>query len=283
MTDAADIVQIMPPVLSERKRPDTVYHYTSQYGLLGIAEKRKLWATNIRYLNDSQEFEGALSLATRYMEKECKNGDKERNGFAERVLAVLKTLPTEKFRVYVTSFSSQGDQLSQWRGYCPPGAGFSLGFNSDDLVILRRREFELVPCLYREDEQIRLISEMASIACENLAKDTPPEKVFALQMVKWGAAIKDRAFHEEEEWRLVSARFKPEPIFRAGKSFLVPYVEMDLTNRHTPRYKMDCISSVTVGPTPHPELSQRAVSDVFDRYEVNYGANRLSGVPFRSW
>jgi len=283
MTSAASVVQIMPSLLSQKKRPEVLDHYTSQHGLLGIGEKRKLWATDIRYLNDSQEFERALVLARACMEKERNSGKLGRMQFAGKVLAALKMLDVEKFRVYVTSFSSNGDQLSQWRGYCPEGAGFSIGFNSDDLVILANSQhFSLVPCLYSEDEQGRLIADLLSTAWKTKT-DVSPDKLFVLLLVKWAAAIKDQGFREEEEWRLVSARFGPKPIFRPGRSFLVPYIEMDLANKHVPRGKIDCINSVIVGPTPHPELSEKAVADAFDKYEVNYQTTFRSTIPFRSW
>lgn len=35
---------------------DILYHYTSLSGLKGIVETGKIWATNILYLNDSEEF-----------------------------------------------------------------------------------------------------------------------------------------------------------------------------------------------------------------------------------
>jgi hypothetical protein len=38
------------------KRPKALYHYTSQAGLIGIVKSMKLWATSIRYLNDSREY-----------------------------------------------------------------------------------------------------------------------------------------------------------------------------------------------------------------------------------
>jgi len=36
--------------------PEAIYHYTSPEALTGIVRDKQLWATNIRYLNDSQEF-----------------------------------------------------------------------------------------------------------------------------------------------------------------------------------------------------------------------------------
>lgn len=42
--------------------PKHLYHYTSQTGLLGILQTKKLWMTNILYLNDSSEFTHTLDL-----------------------------------------------------------------------------------------------------------------------------------------------------------------------------------------------------------------------------
>ena len=43
--------------------PVELYHYTTQDGLIGIFDSNLLWASKIHYLNDSTEFELALTLA----------------------------------------------------------------------------------------------------------------------------------------------------------------------------------------------------------------------------
>lgn len=35
--------------------PSVLYHYTSADGLIGIVRNQRLWATDIEYLNDSEE------------------------------------------------------------------------------------------------------------------------------------------------------------------------------------------------------------------------------------
>ena len=40
---------------SNRPVPPVLYHYTDAHGLYGIAQTKELWATNVSYLNDSQE------------------------------------------------------------------------------------------------------------------------------------------------------------------------------------------------------------------------------------
>jgi hypothetical protein len=42
-------------VLTSRRRPKILYHYTSGSGLIGILQSKSIWATSIRFLNDSNE------------------------------------------------------------------------------------------------------------------------------------------------------------------------------------------------------------------------------------
>jgi len=48
--------------------PKHLYHYTSQKGLLGILQSKKLWMTNILYLNDSSEFLYTVDLVKTELE-----------------------------------------------------------------------------------------------------------------------------------------------------------------------------------------------------------------------
>ncbi len=48
--------------------PAELCHYTTCAALLGILESRTLYATHIRYLNDSQEFIGAVEVFNRVAE-----------------------------------------------------------------------------------------------------------------------------------------------------------------------------------------------------------------------
>lgn len=43
--------------------PADLWHYTDAFGLQGILQGQRLWATNIRFLNDSQEVWHGLKLA----------------------------------------------------------------------------------------------------------------------------------------------------------------------------------------------------------------------------
>jgi hypothetical protein len=52
-------------VTNSQAEPELLYHYTDQNGLLGIIESQSFRATDIRFLNDTEEFEHGLRTAIR--------------------------------------------------------------------------------------------------------------------------------------------------------------------------------------------------------------------------
>jgi len=120
--------------------PEILYHYTTQQGLLGILQSETLWLTNLRYLNDSSEFIYPINLAKQYLEDRIKllettgflsgpsalgSSSNNRNLYEHlNILDNFNAIP-----LYICSFSREGDQLGQWRGYCNNESGFSIGFD----------------------------------------------------------------------------------------------------------------------------------------------------------
>jgi hypothetical protein len=92
--------------------PTALYYYTTSNGLLGILDSDALWASKIHYLNDSTEFELALSLATRVLREKLK----AKSSDPEKVRCLLDNIPTiARVNVCVASLSEKRDLLSQWR------------------------------------------------------------------------------------------------------------------------------------------------------------------------
>jgi hypothetical protein len=88
-----------------------LYHYTGVSGLLGIVCKRKLWATDYQHLNDRKEYRiGERLLRDELAKRRLKQ--RERMHFESLVAKNQRGC-------FVLSFSESGDQLSQWRAYCP--------------------------------------------------------------------------------------------------------------------------------------------------------------------
>jgi hypothetical protein len=133
---------------------DLLYHYTSESGLQGIIETDRIWATDIRFLNDYTEFRQAFkdkyveALTDAFSAGMRKDIDNTAALVIEGVLAkrnhvgILKIIEGSAAgnETFVCSFTSSlqdgfdpGDRLSQWRGYSHSSQGFSLGFAKEPL------------------------------------------------------------------------------------------------------------------------------------------------------
>jgi len=106
--------------------PKYLYHYTSIDGFMGIIDSKKIWASNIKYLNDKDEFIHTVKLLEERLKKIFKG--RSTNKFRKALFELLKGSDiSDDFDIYVFSLTEEGDLLSQWRGYCP-NYGLSIGF-----------------------------------------------------------------------------------------------------------------------------------------------------------
>jgi hypothetical protein len=275
----------------------TLYHYTDAAALVSIITKRELWATNAHHLNDAGEFRYALTLLKTEVEKRLAASDLDAdptNYWSEMVKEWEKDTP--RTDGCVVSFSTNGNQLSQWRAYCPRGNGYSIGFSLADLQGARKATRALmVKCIYEPDEQRDLILVVASYlenvsrrakrfrGCEGIA-------FFATAGFKATAAmlaIKDRGFKEENEWRLVVGEGKRSPLcFRSGRYGVLPYCVVPLCD---PTKKVT-FSEIYIGPNPEPDVARDALMRLLNdnavipvRRSGNTVSSRIenSGIPFR--
>jgi hypothetical protein len=117
--------------LLNREPPEILYHYTSFSGFKGIVEEGAIWATDIRFLNDTKEFNYGIDLVKRFVvESALGIGQFLASSIIDQALQ-SDLLAGKTFQTCVASFSEKSDLLSQWRGYCPEGRGVCVGFRSD--------------------------------------------------------------------------------------------------------------------------------------------------------
>lgn len=136
---------------------------------------------------------------------------KERSSFAWQTIELFMR-NADKAYAFVGSLTSQGDLLSQWRGY-NRGPGFAIGFNEDWLEQNAAvQKFDISPVLYGPDEQREAADTTVDLLIQQLADSkTEPttvlEKIntWRVQAVKTALRLKDRHFSEEQESRLVWA------------------------------------------------------------------------------
>jgi hypothetical protein len=270
--------------------PQIVYHYTSQDVLLKIVKSGMLWATDILYMNDSDEFTYATKIAEEVAEFYTPDQRKLLKGVFQELSEGMPWV--REFSVYVVSFSAQGDLLSQWRAYCPPYGGVSLGFCAVDLANVAQEHphnFAFEQCIYDDTEQRRRIQSLFDKTVTDPNINTA-QSFCRGEFIKLAPLFKHPSFSEEQEWRLVSSLVALEDSrvqYRAGTSMLTPYIEvpMELAG-------VLSLDHVFLGPTPHRNLTYLSTLRLLHRTRKEGRLKpieslpplvKFSDVPYRSW
>ncbi|HRK34917.1 MAG TPA: DUF2971 domain-containing protein, partial [Candidatus Hydrogenedentes bacterium] len=116
------------------------HHYTSALGGLKILESGDLWATNIDFLNDPDETQYGERFCLRFLQnviEEYRPVDNEFVTLLDGIQKVIWQFAEDIFPhelQFLTSFSLEGDLLSQWRAYADNGKGLSLGFSNTEIL-----------------------------------------------------------------------------------------------------------------------------------------------------
>lgn len=294
--------------------PDVLFHYTTIPGIIGIATNRHLWATSIRHLADAKEFSYAHQMLASTLRDRASTSTQDIIATVDAILAHLIRAGESKLSfsgslgsIFVTSFSSKGDLLSQWRAYCPSG-GYALGFRSEILLKLASEHgFELRQCSYDEEEHRRecervtatvltavadipvdvrksLIGTPTKISIEALSALYPIQHRMLREIQTFAPVWKHPSFREEAEWRLVSKPLERPIKYRPGRTAIVPYVEFRIDGDSTKEGNFFAVLKITVvGPSPEPELAVGSAMDLFGQCKIALQAFSISNTPYRSW
>ena len=271
--------------------PDLLYHYTTPAGLLGILESKSIWATNHRYLNDIREYSLALDRALAELEKLREPvvfGSAYFLDQWQQYIEGVKELDT-----FVTSFSKNGDLLSQWRAYSGSVPGYAIGFSSQILKeIAESQGFDLAPCRYDEEKIRKILQNLLKEAWESAIEIQKSGKTtfkgreydshegialdLGVRLSMVAPLVKHSSFIEEEEWRIFGRKYG-KPIFvRISRSGLIPYRQLDLS-----KASMFAISEIIVGPGPDQDLAENALDFLLKSHQIPASVT-LSRIPFRA-
>lgn len=268
------------------KCPDVLAHYTNQHGIIGILKSSEIWATIIRFLNDSNERQYGLSLALDILRQRIEN-----KIYSHLSLAHLEMFKEELSRrggsnICVCSWSENDDTLSQWRGYSKGSQGYAFCLSGSDLrEIATSQNFWLGKCIYDYKTHAEIITEILDSCINSARHGTPPKPSdLAERITNWmllvAPFIKDPGFAEEKEWRLVSTILPSDHAnfsVRPGKSFPIPYYRFSLKKHGGPTQFW-----INVGPGNNKELASDGLHFLFDRSELKWSSMGSSRIPLRS-
>jgi hypothetical protein len=97
-----------------------VWHYTSGDALINIVQSGSLYSTQVSCLNDSTEVRYAENLLREtFIEVQKESHPEEEAALLERLInnSDPKFVASSPSDFFVTCFSSEKDDLSQWRAY----------------------------------------------------------------------------------------------------------------------------------------------------------------------
>ncbi len=274
--------------------PEVLYHYTSQDGLLGIVHSGVLWASKIQFLNDSSELTFGRDAVRYELTQAAASATPPRKQLLVFAAAALDRI--ERVNLCIACFCEQRNLLSQWRAYSRNTVGYSIGLEAACLKNLASRQgFFLAPCVYLHTDQQALLREAISLvlpafdnAFEGRSKgDKKDEEVYEVftwkllnRILERLPLIKNPAFSEEKEWRLVSPlisnlddRFGVHP----ARSCLVPHFEFSLRDQ-TGELSFD---EVVVGPNSLGQGSLEGVGLLLNRYKAKVRRLAMTNIPYR--
>lgn len=253
---------------------DNLYHYCTVKSFESIISSKSIWLSSLTLSNDAMEGK-LVSHTFDILLSQSDIGEIEANEIRKAISFVESVFDGLGF-----CLSEKSDLLSQWRGYANDGQGFCIGFDKDYLDELSkvkekgRSGFSIEQVLYEPDEHLNALrltfEEIKGILDAGKLKKPQfgllrmpldgeiskgHEEYEEILRSIWNKisktyrnifVLKNRAFSEEAEWRLISYLEKSSEdhaLFRAASNRLIPYRQFELKS-----LEINPINKIYVGP-----------------------------------
>jgi hypothetical protein len=269
-----------------------LFHYCSADAFFKIVSNKTIWLSSLTASNDAME--------GKWFSQVIRSAALAHNIWPFDVSSLVEMASNIESNLDCLGFcmSAAEDTLSQWRGYADDGRGFSIGFSSSFIDKIKTTSFEsLQRIVYDEQEQIELIAHMFPAIIEEIANGafrtaapgsllTPRSaedqeadreqflaahgrlfKVLTRDLDMF-FAMKNPAFGEERESRLISMAIKPlsNLDFRFAGSKIIPYEQKSFEGFE------GAIDRVLIGPknpTPKDVVVGFLAKHGFDEVDVD--------------
>ncbi|MDR9809547.1 DUF2971 domain-containing protein [Rhizobium hidalgonense] len=274
----------------------TYYHYCNATAFYNIVKSKELWLSSMSASNDSMEGKWLSNIigiaAARWGVPE----------FSGNMISLIRDIE-DKLDCLGFCLSEASDTLSQWRGYADDGAGFSIGFSNRFLEEYKDQNDPLIlvqKVVYEVEDQLEILHPLADSVVQatrdgafgrpssgSLIAPKSDEELKSqreqylaahnrlirtfLEDINLFFKLKNRAFAEEKEWRLIRMAIKPfsDLEFRVSGSKIVPYIAEKFPAIDKP------IDHVIIGPknpTPKDVVIGFLARHGFDEVHVEQSA-----------
>ena len=280
---------------SNWETPSVIYHYTNDLGLRGILETGKFWLTDIFKLNDPSELEHGISHLIEALKA---NSDSLGKNLSEHVEAFRSRRLTKSARYFVCAFSSDGNELGQWRAYADNGRGFSLGFDRNALEDTfmndktSEQENATFPVtyddgyLFKKHEELveRLFLKIHWHSMKVLNRDDFVNKLLfplILRSLYLTLHFKHEAYKNEQEYRFLQVfaadASPPEVKSRSRHYSLVEYREFDWRT-----VAAKALQKIWIGPAPDKPKASQFARDCLKEFNIDSVELMQSKIPYRA-
>lgn len=293
---------------------NVLYHYTSLQGFIGLMQNKSIWCSHCEFLNDSSEFIHALRFASETTSRIFMEDD-YLNAFSWLISETVHKLKLDSRQIFVTSFSEKADLLSQWRGYCPQGAGIAIGFDKGLLnEYATNHGIRLEKCLYETSTQSKLINSLIDECLSNFPSilnvsrhdydkmniqdrcryeldshlfiQQPKNRAEVqylfdnlVENINFTAPLmKHQGFHEEAEWRFIASNPTMDVNYRTSKSHLVPYLILPVIQEFP-----EIVKEIYIGPNPRPNKCEESIEFLLKTGNFKNIEIHRSKIPFSNW
>jgi hypothetical protein len=280
------------------EEPKYIYHYTNSSGLMGIINSQTLWATDVWYMNDTQEGTYALDTIRKFLDG-CQPESAEMREVCSRAKKIINDWRDRD--TFIACLSEHGDQLSQWRSY-GGSRGYSIGFELKELrklFVSYGRACSIHRVVYNDTQQQAILSavyEESQKALHSFLDDKNiPEEFTPISLAQTGllanslnasSSFKNPAFSEEAEVRISTVRSTSDGSppadlkFRESTLGITPYVTIPL-NLPGKKY-VTVIRQIVIGPQSHERDVQRALGKFLTENRLTDVEIVMSKIPLRT-
>jgi hypothetical protein len=197
-----------------------LWHYTTGHGLKGIIESGTIYSTQVSCLSDSSEIRYAASFFKSALNSLLTKsaGDPIVESLLKKYLTLLEEQPDRPNHApspfFVSCFSAQEDDLSQWRSYGGGENGYAIGFRGPGLLGVPNSL--LVRVSYDKAAHEKIASEVAEATVRFFRDGLEQKRSESAEiwegefLEKWDTLItylaplvKDPGFSSENEFRIV--------------------------------------------------------------------------------
>lgn len=252
----------------------SLFHYTDAQSVYSILTNKKLWLTDVRFSNDSQELYDGIDKLSEALKNPTLGLFANREHIKDAI-EYLQNAFDEKTSfgidepAFVFSFTGKENLLSQWRAY----GSYAIEFDKE---LLRKDVPALKQCIYKENEKHDLTKNAVTDAINAVSQSMASSEDFTVtsvmslyRLIELAATFKHIGFEEEQEVRIITqARVWDDSVkYRPSGNRLIPYKELDIS--------LNCIKSIHVGPINEQDLAYISMAAFVQKIGIEWQASDL--------